>query len=425
MKREVIENVRSEYDVVVVGAGQAGVQTATSLRQNGFDGSVALISAEDEYPYERPPLSKSFLRGEAEVNEFRLKPVDFWQNNHIELILGTTVETVDVKDRTVAFSGGSRTRFRHLVWATGGRARKLPIPGADLDGVYTIREYADVKSLRTRLDPTLQAVIIGGGYIGLEAAAVFRSQGLKVTVLEAQDRLLARVTCPFVSHYIADLHRGRGSDVILEAGVDSIVGVDGQVSAVLLSDGTELRADVVIVGVGLVPNVEPLITAGIQCTNGIDTDANFQTSAKGIYAIGDCANFESGYAGGVRVRLESVPNAIDHGKSVANTILGIPNVTTSPPWFWSHQFDTKIQTVGLQQGHDQIAVRGDRSSDKFSVVYLKDGRIIALDCINKVGDFAQGKQLVAHGVRANVREISNTAIPLKTLASERSQPTAT
>ncbi|OZD69021.1 hypothetical protein CH298_28100 [Rhodococcoides fascians] len=417
--------MRSEYDVLVVGAGHAGVQTATSLRQHGFDGSVGLISAEDEHPYERPPLSKSFLRGEAEVNEFRLKPVDFWQNNHIDLTLGTTVETVSVNDKTVMFSGGSSARFRHLVWATGGRARKLPIPGADLDGVYTIREYADVKSLRPRLGAPLRAVIIGGGYIGLEAAAVFRSLGLKVTVLEAQDRLLARVTCPVVSDYIADLHRRRGSDVILDAGVDSIVGVDGRVSAVILSDGTELSADVVIVGVGLIPNVEPLATAGVQCTNGIDTDANFETSAKGIYAIGDCANFESRYSGGVRVRLESVPNAVDHGKSVSNSILGISNDTNSPPWFWSHQFDTKIQTVGLQQGHDQIAVRGDRSSDKFSVVYLKDGRIVALDCINKVGDFAQGKQLVAHGVRADVHEISDTAITLKSLVSKRPQPMAT
>jgi 3-phenylpropionate/trans-cinnamate dioxygenase ferredoxin reductase subunit len=408
----------NRFEVVVVGTGHGGVQTVTSLRQQGFSGSIALVGAEDELPYERPPLSKSYLRGAAELDDFRLKPVQFWEDQNITLLLGSTVETVDVDSRQLTFSDGRSLSYEHLVWAAGGRARQLPLPGADLSSVYTIREFADVDRLRRDLADSLNAVIIGGGYIGLEAAAVLRAQGLDVTVLEAQDRLLARVTCSVVSDYVAELHRRHGTDVRLSAGVDSVQGEGGRVTGVRLSDGSTLPADVVIVGVGLIPNVEPLASAGIVCTNGADVDADFKTSADGVFAIGDCANYVSAYAGDVRVRLESVPNAAEHGRAVANVILGIANEQTSPPWFWSHQFDTKIQTVGLQQHHDEVVVRGDRTSDRFSVVYLQNGQIIALDCINKVGDFAQGKQLVARGVRAEAHEIDDPDVPLKSLLAK-------
>lgn len=408
-------HVRETYDVLIVGSGQAGVQAALSLRQGGFTGSIGVIGAEDQLPYERPPLSKSFLRGEAEVNEFLFRSADYWEKNGIELVLGRVVEAVDPVAHQVLTEEGLRVAYGHLVWAAGGRARTLSLPGADLDGVFSLRTHHDAARLRERLATANRAVIIGGGYIGLEAAAAFAERGVAVTVIEVQERLLARVTCAEVSAFYADLHRAHGTQILLSSGVEQILGSDGRVTGVELSDGTRLDADFVIIGVGLIPNVEPLSAAGIQTTNGVDVDGDCRTSAPDVFAIGDCANLKNPFAGGARVRLESVPNAVEHGKIVANAILSVPTTATAAPWFWSHQFDVKLQTVGLQGGHDESVLRGEPASGKFSVVYLRNGRVIALDCINSVADFAQGKQLVQKGTSATPDELADTSTPLKNL----------
>jgi len=407
--------VRENYDVLIVGSGQAGVQAALSLRQGAFTGTIGIIGAEEHLPYERPPLSKSFLRGEAEVDEFLFRSHDYWAKNGIELVLGRVVETVDHEAHEVLTEDGHRVTYQHLIWAAGGRARTLSLPGADLDGVFSLRTYLDAARLRDKLATSRQAVIIGGGYIGLEAAAAFAERGVGVTVIEVQERLLARVTCAEVSGFYANLHRGHGTRILLSSGVERILGSDGAVVGVELSDGTKLDADFVIIGVGLIPNVEPLSAAGIHVTNGVDVDAECRTSALDVYAIGDCANMENPFAGGNRVRLESVPNSVEQGKIVANTILSVPTAVTAAPWFWSHQFDVKLQTVGLQGGHDETVLRGDPATGKFSVVYLRDGRVIALDCINSVADFAQGKQLVQKGITATRDELADSSVPLKQL----------
>lgn len=405
--------MRETYDVLIVGSGQAGVQAALSLRQGGFDGTIGIIGAEEHLPYERPPLSKAFMRGEAEVDEFLFRSADYWEKAGIELVLGKVVESVEPQAHQVLIEDGHRITYRYLVWAAGGRARTLSLPGAGLDGVFSLRTYLDAARLRDKLASSRRAVIIGGGYIGLEAAAAFATQGIDVTVIEVQERLLARVTCAEVSDFYADLHRRQGSEILLSSGVEQILGSAGRVTGVELSDGTKLDADFVIIGVGLIPNIEPLSAAGIQTTNGVDVDENCRTSAPDVFAIGDCANLQNPFAGGNRVRLESVPNAVEHGKIVANAILSLPNSVAAAPWFWSHQFDVKLQTVGLQGGHDETVVRGDPATGKFSVIYLRNGSVIALDCINSVADFAQGKQLVQKGVTATRDELADLSTPLK------------
>ena len=410
--------MRGAYDVLIVGAGQAGVQTAVSLRQGRFAGTIGIVGAEAQLPYERPPLSKAFLRGQAEIEQFRLHSAEYFEKNGIEFVLGHTVESVDPAAHEVLLEDGHRITYRRLVWAAGGRARTLTLPGVDLDGVFSLRTHHDANEMRELLGTATSAVIVGGGYIGLEAAAAFTFRGVAVTVVEVQERLLARVTCDAVSSFYAALHRQHGVKVLLSSGVERILGDNGKVSGVELSDGTVLDADVVVIGVGLIPNVEPLSLAGVQTTNGIDVDHDCRTSANDIFAVGDCANFEHPFAAGARVRLESVPNAVEQGKTAANATLGVPTARTTPPWFWSHQYDVKLQTVGLAAGHEQTVVRGDVDSGRFSVIYLRGGRVIALDCINSVGDFAQGKQLVGKSVIAEVHELADTSLPLKHLLTK-------
>ncbi|MDQ1075869.1 MULTISPECIES: NAD(P)/FAD-dependent oxidoreductase [Microbacterium] len=401
------------YDVLVVGAGQAGVQVADSLRKGGFAGTVGIINAEDSLPYERPPLSKAFLRGEAEIDDFLFHNADWYAQHDIDLIAPATVESVDAEGHVAMLEDGQRISWGRLIWAAGGRARKLSLPGAELAGVLSLRTHQDAADLRQRVGTAHRAVIIGGGYIGLEAAAAFATLGLDVTVIEAQDRLLARVTCNAVSDFYLDLHRKHDTTVLLASGIERIVGENGNASGVELLDGTLLPADIVLVGVGLIPNVEPLAAAGATVTNGLEVDECFRTSLPDVFAIGDCVNIAHPFAADSRVRLESVPNANEHGKALAEVLLGVDQAPPSPPWFWSHQFDVKLQTVGLQTGHDDAVIRGDVESRKFSVVYLREGRVIALDCINSVADFAQGKQLVKNGVHASASELADTAVPLK------------
>lgn len=382
------------YDVVIVGGGHGGAQAAVALRQRGFPGSIAIVGEETEPPYERPPLSKDYLAGEKSFERILIRPEAFWRDKEVDLLGGRRVQEVDPESRTVGISDGERVGYSSLIWATGGHARRLSCDGAALAGVHSVRSRADVDTLASEIPEVTNIVVIGGGYIGLEAAAVLTKLGKRVTVLEAQDRVLARVAGSSLSRYIKDLHHAHGVDVRLEVVVDCLVGEASRISAVRLSDGTELPADLVIVGIGIVPAVGPLLDAGARGGNGVGVDAECRTSLPNVYAIGDCALHANTFADGMPIRLESVQNANDMAVTVAKAIIGPPEPYEAVPWFWSHQFDVKLQTVGLSIGYDEEVVRGDPSTGSFSIVYMKQGRVCALDCVNATRDYVQGKALV-------------------------------
>jgi 3-phenylpropionate/trans-cinnamate dioxygenase ferredoxin reductase subunit len=409
--------VVKRYDVLIVGTGHGGAQTAIALRQRGFAGTVAMIGDERDPPYERPPLSKDYLAGDKPFDRLLIRPEAFWPERDVDLLLGEAVCAVDPADRTVALAGGERVGYGTLVWAAGGRARTLACAGGDLAGVHTVRSRADVDRLRRELPRVRRVVVIGGGYIGLEAAAVLRKLGKEVTVVEALERVLARVAGAPVSRFLEAEHRRRGVDLRLGAAVDCIEGRDGRVAAVRLAGGERLPADMVIVGIGIVPAVGPLADAGARVSNGVEVDSFLRTSLASLFAVGDCACHVSRFAGGARIRLESVQNAADQATAVAGTIAGAPHPYGSTPWFWSNQYDVRLQTVGLSIGHDDLVVRGDPDAGTFSVVYLREGRVVALDCVNAVRDYVQGRALVERSVRADKALLADPGTSLKALAS--------
>ena len=366
--------------VVIVGAGQAGAQVAQSLRQGGFDGPVRLIGEEPYAPYQRPPLSKKFLLGETGPDGLWLRPPAFYAKQNIDLIPDTVVQEIDRGAKRLVLANGDALSYGKLVLATGTRARKLPVEGVDLEGVVTLRTIADVDYIRLQLEGKNKLVIIGGGYIGLEVAAVARALGKQVTVVEAQDRVMKRVVSPVISDYYAKLHRDKGVVIKLDTGVEAITG-NGAVSGVQVSGGETLDADLVLVAVGAEPNEALAKAAGLETDNGIIVDGGGQTDDDAIYAAGDCTRFYSSRYGR-SVRMESVQNAIDQGKAVAQTILG-EEVDYDPlPWFWSDQYDVKLQIAGISDGYDETKVVGSPEKHKFYVAYLKEGQLIAVDSIN-------------------------------------------
>jgi len=405
------------YDVLIVGAGHAGAQAAVMLRQQKFEGSVALLGDEPEPPYERPPLSKDYFSGEKPFERILIRPVAFWSERNIDLLLGKRVAAVDPQAHSVTLDDGTTIGYGKLIWATGGSPRRLSCSGSDLAGVHSVRTRADVDKMMGELPSTTSVVVIGGGYIGLEAAAVLAKFGKKVTVLEALDRVLARVAGEPLSRFYEAEHRAHGVDVRLGIGVDCIEGKDGRVAGVRLVDGEHLPADMVIVGIGIIPAVEPLIAAGAKGGNGVDVDAYCRTSLPDIYAVGDCAAHDNAFAGGARIRLESVQNANDQANVAVKHILGGEEPYQAVPWFWSNQYDLRLQTVGLSSGHDETVVRGDIASRSFSIVYLKQGKVIALDCVNATKDYVQGRALVTGGVAVSAARLADTEVPLKSLAS--------
>jgi 3-phenylpropionate/trans-cinnamate dioxygenase ferredoxin reductase subunit len=384
----------THHDVVIVGAGHAGAQAAVQLRQLGFEGSIALIGAEAEPPYERPPLSKEYLAGEREFERMLARPEAFWAERGIALILGTTIVAVDPVARLLTAGGGERFGYGTLIWAAGGDPRRLGCEGGDLDGVHLVRRKTDVDSIRSELDCVRRVAVVGGGYVGLETAAVLRKLGKQVVLLEALDRVLARVAGPEISKFYAAEHRAQGVDVRLGAAVASIVGDNGRVAAVRLRDGSEIEAEMAIVGIGVDAAVGPLLAAGASGANGVDVDSHCRTSLPDVYAVGDCAAHENSFAGGLRIRLESVQNAHDQATAAAKAIAGAPQPYDSIPWFWSNQYDLRLQTVGLSVGYDSTVVRGRPEDRSFSVIYLLQGRVIALDCVNSTRDYVQGRKLV-------------------------------
>ncbi|HBO3353847.1 TPA: FAD-dependent oxidoreductase [Pseudomonas aeruginosa] len=404
-------------DVVIVGAGHAGAQAASLLRQQGFQGSIAMLGEERELPYERPPLSKDYLAGEKTFEHFLLRPASFWNEKHIDMLLGRRVVTVDAEAHRLTTASGDAYEYGSLIWATGGAPRRLSCQGHDLRGVHSVRNRADVDRMIAELPATRRVVVIGGGYIGLEAAAVLSTLGKSVTVLEAQDRVLARVAGEALSRFYEAEHRAHGVDVRLGVAVEHIVGDGDSVTGVALQDGSVLPADMVIVGIGIIPAVEPLVAAGLPQGNGVQVDEFCRTRLPDVFAIGDCAAHVNRYcASDAPIRLESVQNANDQAKVVAKYLVGQAEAYDAVPWFWSDQYDLKLQTIGLSAGYDQTVLRGDPASRSFSVVYLKEGRVLALDCVNLTRDYVQGKALVKAGVKPDLQALGDVQTSLKALA---------
>jgi len=405
----------NHHDVVIVGAGHAGAQAAIQLRQLGFAGSIALIGAEPEPPYERPPLSKEYLAGEKDFERMLVRPEAFWAERGVELDLGTFVTAVDPRSKRIFIEGGGECRYGILIWAAGGIPRRLGCEGGDLAGVHVVRRKADVDSIRSELDSVRRVAVVGGGYIGLESAAVLRKLGKEVVLLEALDRLLARVAGPEISDFYAAEHRARGVDVRLGAAVASIAGKGGRVAGVRLQDGSSIEAELAIVGIGVEAAVAPLLAAGADGANGVEVDSFCRTSLPDVYAVGDCAAHENPFAASLRIRLESVQNAHDQATTAARAIVGNAQPYDSIPWFWSNQYDLRLQTVGLSVGYDSTVVRGRPEERSFSVIYLLDGRVIALDCVNSTRDYVQGRKLVLERRTIEPERLADTAVPLKEL----------
>jgi 3-phenylpropionate/trans-cinnamate dioxygenase ferredoxin reductase component len=402
------------FDVVIVGAGHSGAQAAIALRQQKFSGSIALMGDEADIPYERPPLSKDYFSGEKSFERICIRPEAFWSERKIALLLKYRVLRVDCDAHLLFTTNNTQISYGQLIWAAGGSPRTLAVPGSNLPGVQSLRTRSDADCMRKAADVAKQIVIVGGGYIGLEAAAVLAKAGKKVVLLEALDRVLARVAGAALSHFFEAEHRAHGVDIRLNVNVASIEG-EGHVSGVRLTSGERIAADLVIVGIGIVPAVQPLTDAGAVGTNGVLVDAFCRTSLPDVFAIGDCALHTNAFADNHHIRLESVQNANDMATTAAKAIVGNAIPYHAVPWFWSDQYDLKLQTVGLLTGHDMAVVRGDPSTRSFSIIYVKDGRVLALDCINAPRDFAQGRGLVMRGVNTTTEVLKDTNISLKSL----------
>jgi 3-phenylpropionate/trans-cinnamate dioxygenase ferredoxin reductase subunit len=403
----------SSYDVLIVGAGHGGAQAAIALRQRKFAGSIALLGDEPELPYERPPLSKEYLAGDKPFERILIRPAAFWAERDVTLLPGRTVVSVDPAAHSVMTADGVTIGYKTLIWATGGSPRRLTCDGHDLRGVHGVRTRADVDRMMAELPDVTRAIVVGGGYIGLEAAAVLTKLGKHVTVLEAAPRVLARVAGEPLSHFYEAEHRAHGVDLRTGVTVESIVEEDGAVSGVRLADGTVLQGELVIVGIGIIPAVAALLAAGAEGGNGVDTDALCRTSLPDIFAIGDCAAHANGFADGAKIRLESVQNANDQATTVAKLLTGEEQPYDAVPWFWSNQYDLKLQTVGLSTGYDALVVRGDRTARSFSVIYLKQGGVIALDCVNATRDYVQGRALVLARAVIDPALLGDAGVPLK------------
>ena len=398
--------------VVIAGAGQAGFQVAASLRLEGFDGPIALIGDEPGLPYQRPPLSKGFMAGKQAIEGIALRPAAFYEKQRIELLSGDKVIEIDRVGRSVSLASGRRIRYGTLVLAVGARNRCLAVGGATLAGVCYLRTGGEAVEIKERLAQAHNVVVIGGGFIGLELAAAASTLGKSVHVLEAQPRLMARVVSPMLSDFYRDLHTGRGVNISLGVVPVEIAGREGKVSEVRLSDGSAYPADLVLIGVGVVPNVELASEAGLAVGNGIVVDQQLRTEDENIYAIGDCADHPNPYAA-ARVRIESVQNAVDQAKCIAAAIVGRGQKYQAAPWFWTDQYDINLQMVGLSAGYDHIVIRGEPESRKFSVFYFKQGRLLAIDSVNRPGDHIIGRKLITNGTPLTPEQAADLNVDLK------------
>ncbi|MBN8185517.1 NAD(P)/FAD-dependent oxidoreductase [Salipiger thiooxidans] len=397
-------------DVVVIGGGQAGASLVARLRAKGFEGGITLIGAEPVPPYQRPPLSKAYLLGEMEEERLFLRPRAYYDEQNIELVLNAPVTAVDTVGKTL-IADGRKIAWDDLVFCTGATPRRLPAAiGGDLDGVYAVRGIADVDAMKPRFTEGASVLIVGGGYIGLEAAAVASKLGLKVTLVEMAERILQRVAAPETADYFRALHSRHGVDIREGVGLGGLTGRDGKVTGAELTDGSTLAVDFVIAGVGIVPEIELAESAGIEIENGIRTDSTGRTSAPCVWAAGDCASFPHR---GAQLRLESVGNAIDQAEAVADNIMGAGRAYEAKPWFWSDQYDIKLQIAGLNTGYDRVVVR--RSGEAVSHWYYAGGTLLALDAMNDPRAYMVGKRLIEAGKSADPEAVADPATELKTL----------
>ncbi len=401
--------------VVIVGAGQAGFQVAAALRAEGYEAPIALIGDESSLPYQRPPLSKGYLTGKQDIESTALRPLAFYESHRIELVTGARATAVDRVGRAVSLASGRKLHYETLVLAVGARNRILRVNGAELDGICYLRTDAEAVDIRQRLEHARDIVVIGGGFIGLELAAAARTLGKSVRVLEIQPRLMPRVVSKILSDFYRDLHASRGVEVSLGVGLSEIVGQQGKVSEVILSDGSACPADLVLVGVGVVPNSELASDAGLSASNGIVVDEHLRTEDQSIYAIGDCSNHPNPFAG-AQVRIESVQNAVDQAKWVAAGILGRSEKYRAVPWFWTDQFDIKLQMAGLSIGSADVVTRGELESRKFSLFYFREGRLAAVDSVNRPGDHLAGRKLIGAGIGITPEQAADPSVDLKALA---------
>lgn len=403
--------------VIIVGASHAAAQTSVSLRQAGWEGDITVIGDEAVLPYHRPPLSKDFLSGQKDIEDILIRPAESYEQANITMKLGVRVGAINRKDKTILTDEGETLSYDKLVLTTGARIRRLPVSGQELENVFYLRDTKDVLAIKAKAETSKTAVIIGGGYIGLETAASLRKQGLAVTVLEAMPRILQRVTAPELSVFYKRVHMEEGVN-ILENVIAAEIQTQGNGLSVVTSCKQELQADMVIIGIGVIPNTELAKDAGLTIGNGIEVNEFCQTSDPDIYAAGDVTwHYNPIYD--AHVRLESVPNATEQGKVVAAHITGAPKPYSSLPWFWSDQFDLKLQIAGLSTGFDDVVIRGDiDGSRSFAAYYFKGDTFLAVDAVNAPRDFMFGKMSLTKGVNLDKAKLSDPTMELKACAVE-------
>ena len=401
--------------VAVVGTGQAGFQAAASLRQDGFAGRIAMIGDEPVLPYQRPPLSKSYLARESGLDELWLRPETFYTQHQIDLLAGEIVTEIDRTERQLRLASGSALSWDHLILATGARFRPLAVPGAELDGVLPLRTLADADILRERLDQARDVVVVGAGFIGLEFASVAIAHGAAVHIIEVTQHPMGRVVSATISKFFCEAHRRWGAEVSLGTGVTRVLGAGGRVSGVETTDGRHLPADLALICIGVIPNAELAGEAGLAVDNGIVVDEYLATEDAAIFAIGDCANFPTPFAIG-RIRLESVQNAVDQGRCVAARLAGKPEPYDELAWFWSDQRDLKLMIAGLPQGVDQWVVRGDPAARAFSTFGFRAGKLAVVESVNRAGDHAAAKRIIGTAKTLTSEQAADPSFDLRALA---------
>ena len=400
-------------NLVVIGAGQSAIQCITSLKKEGYEGSITLVGEEEHLPYQRPPLSKGFLDDSINKERLYFKKLDFFTENKIQLKLGISATSVDIENNLVNLSDEDKLHFDKLVFATGSRVRLLDFPGNDLDNIHYLRGLDDAENIKKGLEKSKHLVVIGAGYIGLEVAAIASEKGVKVSIVEMADRVMSRTVDPQISDYYLDLHQNNGVKFKFNTSLEEIKG-QGQVESVVCSDGTSINTDMVIIGAGVIPNTEIAQNSGVSCENGILVDEFGRTNFKNVFACGDCTSHPNKLLN-MQLRLESVHNAMEQSKAVAMSVLDKPAEYSQIPWFWSDQYDHKLQIVGISGSHDTVTMRGSTDASKFMLFYTRGEELVAVDAVNNPKDFLICRKLVANKVKIKTDMISDLNLNLNDL----------